>query len=49
MRQIIAFVEEATGLPSRWNGGLLILEDDTDEVRTAQMLARVPYLVKKEL
>ena len=48
MRQIIAFVEEATGLPSRWNGGLLILEDGTDEVRTAQMLARVPYLAKKE-
>ena len=48
MRQIIAFVEEATGLPSRWNGGLLILEDGTDEARTAQMLARVPYLAKKE-
>lgn len=48
VRQIIAFVEAATGLPSRWNGGLLVLEDGTGEARTAQMLSRVPYLAKKE-
>ena len=48
VRQIIAFVEEVTGLPSRWNGGLLILTDGTGEARTAQLLARVPYLAKKE-
>ena len=48
VRQIIAFVEEQTGLPSRWNGGLLVLTDGTGAARTAQMLARVPYLAKKE-
>ncbi len=48
VRQIIAFVEEVTGLPSRWNGGLLILEDGTGEAQTAQMLSRVSYLAKKE-
>ncbi len=48
VRQTITFVEEVTGLPSRWNGGLLILEDGMGEARTAQMLARVPYLAKKE-
>lgn len=48
VRQIIAFVEECTGLPSRWNGGLLILEDGTGEAQTAQMLSRVAYLAKKE-
>ena len=44
MRQIIAFAEEATGLSSRWNGGLLILEDDMGAAQMAQMLSRVPYL-----
>ena len=48
VRQIVAFVEEQTGLTSRWNGGLLVLTDGTGEARTAQMLARVPYLAKKE-
>ena len=48
VRQIIAFVEEVTGLPSRWNGGLLILDDGTGETQTAQMLSRVSYLAKKE-
>lgn len=48
VRQIIAFVEEVTGLPSRWNGSLLILEDGTGEARTAQMLSRIPSLAKKE-
>ena len=48
VRQIIAFVKEVTGLPSRWNGGLLILDDGTGEAQTAQMLSRVSYLAKKE-
>ena len=48
MRQIIAFAEEATGLSSRWNGGLLILEDDMGAAQMAQMLSRVPYLAEKE-
>ena len=47
-RQIIAFIEKVTGLPSRWNGGLLILDDSTGEAQTAQMLSRVSYLAKKE-
>ena len=48
LRQIIAFVEAATGLPSRWNGGLLILAEGTDEAWAAQALPRVSYLAKKE-
>ena len=48
VRQIIAATENFTGLPSRWNGGLLILTDSTGEAQTVQMLARVPYLAKKE-
>jgi len=45
VRQIIAFVEEQTGLPSRWNGGLLVLTNGTGEAQTAQMLAqREPIL-----
>ena len=48
IRQITAFVEGATGLPSRWNGGLLILADGTDEAWTAQALPRVSYRAKKD-
>ena len=48
VRQVIAFVEEVTGLLSRWNGGLLILDDSTGEAQTAQLLSRVSYLAKKE-
>jgi len=48
VREIIAAVEAFTGLPSRWNGGLFILTESTGEAQTAQMLARVPYLAKKE-
>lgn len=48
VRQIIAAVEAFTGLSSRWNGGLFILTESTGEAQTAQMLARVPYLAKKE-
>ena len=48
VRQIIAVVEEFTGLTSRWNGGLFILTESTGEAQTAQMLAPVPYLAKKE-
>ena len=48
VRQMVAFVEEATGLPSRWNGGLLILADGTDEAWAAQALPRVSYRAKKE-
>ena len=45
VRQIIAFVEEQTGLPSRWNGGLLVLTDGTGEAQTAQIQAqREPIL-----
>ena len=48
LRQIATFVERTTGLPSRWNGGLLILADGTDEAWAAQALPRVSYLAKKE-
>ena len=48
LRQITAFVEAATGLPSRWNGGLRILADGTDEAWAAQALPRVSYRAKKE-
>lgn len=48
LRQIIAFVEVATGLPSRWNGSLLVLAEGTDEAWTAQALPRVSSLAKKE-
>jgi hypothetical protein len=48
VRQIIAAVEEFTGLPSRWNGSVLILADASGEDRAVGMLSRVPYLAKKE-
>ncbi len=46
--QIITVVEEFTGLPSRWNGGLLILADASGEARAVGVLSRAPYLAKKE-
>ena len=48
VRRIVAFVEETTGLSSRWNGGLLILADGTDEAWAAQAMPRVSYRAKKE-
>ena len=48
VRRITAFVEGITGLPSRWNGGLLILADGTNEAWIAQALPRVTYRAKKE-
>ena len=48
VRQIISAVEEFTGLPSRWNGGLLILADASGEAEVAGMLSPVSYLAKKE-
>ena len=48
VRQIVAAVEEFTGLPSRWNGGLLILADASGEARAAEMLTPLPYFAKKE-
>lgn len=48
VRQIIIVVEELTGLPSRWNGGVLILADASGEATTVGMLSRVPFLAKKE-
>ena len=48
VRRITAFVESITGLPSRWNGGLLILADGTNEAWIAQALPRVTYRAKKE-
>lgn len=48
VRLIVAAVEELTGLPSRWNGGVLILADASSEARTVGMLTHVPYLAKKE-
>ena len=48
VRQIVAAVEEFTGLPSRWNGGVLILAEASGEATIAGMLSRVPYLAKKE-
>jgi len=48
VRQIVTFVEDTPGLPSRWNGGLLILADGTDEAWSAQALPRVSYRAKKE-
>ena len=48
VRQIVTAVEEFTGLPSRWNGSLLILADASGEAQTAQMLSRVSFLAKKE-
>ena len=48
VRRIVTFVEGVTGLPSRWNGSLLILADGTEEAQTAQMLSRIQYRAKKE-
>ncbi len=48
VRQIIGATEEFTGLPSRWNGGLLILADASGEARTVGMLSHALYLAKKE-
>ena len=48
VRQIVAAVEEFTGLPSRWNGGVLILAEASGEARMAGLLSRVPYFAKKE-
>ena len=48
VRRVVTFVEETTGLPSRWNGGLLILADSTDEAWSAQVMPRVSYRAKKE-
>ena len=48
VRQIISATEEFTGLPSRWNGGLLILADASGEARAAGALSRALYLAKKE-
>lgn len=48
VRQVVAIVEEFIGLPSRWNGGVLILADASGEAKTVGMLSRVPFLAKKE-
>lgn len=48
VRQIIAVVEDLTGLPSRWNGGVLILADASGEAKTVGVLSHVSSLAKKE-
>lgn len=43
VRQIVAFIEETTGLRSRWNGGVRVVDSDT-----AALLSPVPFLAKKD-
>ncbi len=42
-RQVVAFVEEMTGLRSRWNGTVRVVD-----AATAALLSPVPFLAKKE-
>lgn len=41
--QIVAFVEETTGLRSRWNGSVRVVDSDT-----AALMSRLPFFAKKD-
>jgi hypothetical protein len=43
VRQVVAFVERMTGLRSRWNGTVRVVD-----AATAALLSPVPFLAKKE-
>jgi len=43
VRQVVAFVEETTGLRSRWNGTVRVMD-----VATAALVSPTPFLAKKE-
>ena len=43
VRQIVAFVEETTGLRSRWNGSIRMVDADT-----AALMSAVPFFAKKD-
>lgn len=43
VRQVVAFVEETTGLRSRWNGSVRMVD-----VGTAALMSAIPFLARKD-